>query len=94
MRTNPQRGRIYRRRACRGTDGKQLGARCPQLATSGKHSTWTFAVDMPSLTGKRTTMRRSGFTTKTHAQAAQVTMSHDPLENYLDRVHDILDAAC
>jgi hypothetical protein len=71
---NPHRGRVYRRCACRGADGKQLGTRCPQLVTNTKHGTWAFAVDMPSLTTKRTTMRRSGFTTKTDAQKALSTV--------------------
>jgi integrase len=70
MRTNPQRGRVYRRCGCRDADGRQLGARCPRLTTNPKHGTWTFAVDMPSPTGKRSTLRRGGFSTKSDAQAA------------------------
>ncbi|WP_157513109.1 Arm DNA-binding domain-containing protein [Lentzea albidocapillata] len=66
---NPNRGRVYRRCACRGADGRQLGARCPQLAYR-KHGTWTFAVDLPTLDGKRRTRRRSGFVTKADAQTA------------------------
>ena len=31
MSRNPNRGRVYRRCACRDTTGKQLGARCPEL---------------------------------------------------------------
>jgi hypothetical protein len=62
-------GRVYRRCACRG-DGKQLGQSCPQLAASSKHGTWSFAVDVPNLNGKRSTMRRSGFPTKAAASAA------------------------
>jgi hypothetical protein len=63
---NPNRGRVYRRCACRNTDGKQRGARCPKLASS-KHGTWTYAVD---LDGRRRTRRRGGLTTKADAQAA------------------------
>jgi hypothetical protein len=70
MRSHTHRGRIYRRCACRTTDGKQLGARCPRLTSNTRHGTWTFAVDMPSLTGKRTTMRRGGFPTRKAATAA------------------------
>lgn len=66
---NPNRGRVYRRCACRGADGRQLGARCPKL-TNRKHGTWTYAVDLPSLDGKRRTRRRSGFPTKADAQVA------------------------
>ncbi len=64
------RGRVYRRCACRTADGKQLGARCPRLTSNTRHGTWTFAVDMPSLTGKRTTMRRGGYPTRRAATAA------------------------
>lgn len=67
MCSNPNRGRIYRRCGCRDSTGHQLGPHCPKLAT-GKHGTWAFAVDMPTITGHRRTLRRSGFTTKAHAQ--------------------------
>ena len=63
------RGRVYRRCACRRA-GKQLGAGCPELTSNTRHGTWTFAVDMPSLTGKRTTMRRGGYPTRKAATAA------------------------
>ena len=63
------RGRVYRRCACRHA-GKQLGARCPELTSNARHGTWTFAVDMPSLTGKRATMRRGGYATRKAATAA------------------------
>ena len=66
---SPHRGRVYRRCACRNTDGKQLGARCPKLAGS-KHGSWTYAVDLPSLDGTRRTRRRGGFATKADAQVA------------------------
>jgi hypothetical protein len=69
MRPNPNWGRVYRRCGCRNSTGKQLGPRCPRL-TNTRHGTWAFAVDMPSLEGKRKTMRRSGYTTKTDASAA------------------------
>lgn len=67
MSTRAHRGRIYRRCACRGPDGKQLGTRCPTLAKP-RHGTWGFAVDLPSFTAKRRTMRRGGFPTKIAAQ--------------------------
>jgi integrase len=63
------RGRVYRRCACRHA-GKQLGAHCPELTSNARHGTWTFAVDLPSLTGKRTTMRRGGYPTRKAATAA------------------------
>ncbi|WP_170166759.1 tyrosine-type recombinase/integrase [Lentzea atacamensis] len=66
---NPNRGRVYRRCACRSADGRQLGARCPKL-TNRKHGAWTYAVDLPTLDRKRRTRRRSGFATKADAQVA------------------------
>lgn len=62
-------GRVYRRCACRDGNGRQLGARCEQLAADRKHGTWTFAVDVPC-EGRRKTMRRGGFPSKTAAQRA------------------------
>ena len=47
MRSHTHRGRVYRRCACRTTNGKQIGARCPRLVGTARHGTWTFAVDMP-----------------------------------------------
>ncbi|MFE9748214.1 tyrosine recombinase XerC [Saccharothrix saharensis] len=67
--SNPQRGRVYRRCGCRDAAGRQLGARCPELA-GGRHGRWASAVDLPSLDGRRRTMRRSGFASRTEAQAA------------------------
>ena len=67
MRHNPNRGRIYRRCGCRNSLGRQLGANCPRLAC-WKHGTWAFAVDLPSITGRRRTLRRSGFGTTAAAQ--------------------------
>jgi hypothetical protein len=69
MRPNPNRGRVYRRCGCRDEHGRQLGARCPQLANP-RHGSWAFAVDMPSPHGKRKTMRRSGYQTRSDARAA------------------------
>jgi integrase len=63
-------GRVYRRCSCRDDDGRQLGARCPLLLSDRKHGTWTFAVDVPSVNNRRTTMRRGGYPTKTTAQRA------------------------
>lgn len=69
MRPNPNRGRVYRRCACRDTTGKQIGARCPKLSNP-RHGTWAFAVDRPNAENKRKTMRRSGFATRTEANEA------------------------
>lgn len=64
------RGRVYRTCTCRGEDGRQLGASCPELTTNTKHGRWAYAVDLPSLDGRRKTMRRRGFPTKSSAQKA------------------------
>ncbi len=64
------RGRVYRRCACRDDTGRQLGTRCPLLSGDRKHGTWYFAVDVPSVDGRRKTMRRSGYPTKGAAQRA------------------------
>ena len=61
---------MYRRCPCKGPDGKELGPRCPQLAADRKHGKWGFAVDVPTVTGKRKTMRRHQWTTKSAAQRA------------------------
>jgi integrase len=65
--TRERRGRVYRRCSCRDASGKQLGQSCPRLAADGKHGTWYYAVDMPTVGGKRRTMRRGGFPTKAAA---------------------------
>jgi hypothetical protein len=70
MSQNPHRGRVYRRCSCRDANRRQLGPRCPRLAGGTKHGSWSFAVDMPSLGRKRTTMRRSGYPTRKAALAA------------------------
>jgi hypothetical protein len=78
--SNPQRGRVYRRCGCRNAAGRQLGARCPKLA-GGRHGRWAFAVDLPSLDGRRRTMRRSGFAIRTVAREGD-EVSDPPLPHY------------
>jgi integrase len=69
MTKDPNRGRVYRRCACRDTDGRQFGARCPELVHR-RHGRWAFAVDLPILNGHRKTLRRCGFPTQVEARAA------------------------
>ncbi|MFD5437856.1 hypothetical protein ACFWJ4_37610 [Kitasatospora sp. NPDC127067] len=69
MRKSGRPGRVYRRCGCRDATRRQLGAGCPRLAEAG-HGTWTFAVDMPSLSGRRRTVRRGGFEDEWHAETA------------------------
>ncbi len=64
-----ERGQVYRRCGCRGPDGRQLGARCPKLKASSRHGSWTFAVDLAAAGGRRRTVRRAGFDSKSAAQA-------------------------
>lgn len=65
------RGRVDRVCTCRDPlTGKQLGKGCAQLAADTKHGTWLFAVDLPSLDGRRKTMRRRGFPTRSAARRA------------------------
>lgn len=63
-------GRVYRRCACRDDDGRQLGQGCPQLAADSRHGRWYFAVDLPSVDGRRRTQRRGKFATKAAARRA------------------------
>ncbi|MEY9969063.1 integrase [Streptacidiphilus sp. MAP12-16] len=63
MTTSPSRGRIYRRCGCRSTDGRQIGSTCPQLRTDEEHGSWAYAVDLPSVDGRRKTRRRGGYRT-------------------------------
>jgi len=50
-------------------DGRQLGVRCPKLKASSRHGSWTFAVDLTAAGGRRRTVRRAGFDSKSAAQA-------------------------
>lgn len=91
MRPNPNRDRVYRRCGCRDANGRQLGARCPQLANP-RHGSWAFAVDMPSLNGDRKTMRRSGYDTRSEARAALArVLECERAGVYLDDTQPIAD---
>ncbi|MFB7949546.1 tyrosine-type recombinase/integrase, partial [Kitasatospora phosalacinea] len=65
----PDRGRVYRRCGCRDAQRRQLGTRCPGLADPG-HGSWAFAVDAPSVDGRRRTLRRAGFPDEIEARIA------------------------
>lgn len=80
-------GRVYRRCGCRTSVGKLVGPSCPMLATDDKHGTWGFAVDLPSLDGRRKTKRRGGFSTKREAarELAKVTARVDASVKVDDR---------
>src|SRR5258708_229411 len=75
-------GSTFRRCGCRDQQtGKQLGRACPKL-TQRRHGTWGWRQEIPADEGgKRRTLRRSGFDTKTDAQAE------------LDKIRALLDIA-
>jgi hypothetical protein len=50
--------------------GQATRGACPELTSDARHGSWTFAVDLPSLTGKRATRRRGGYPTRKAATAA------------------------
>lgn len=55
-------GSIRRRCYCKGSDGKELGARCPRLPET-KHGEYEYRDRIPSAAGVRP-LRRAGFTTR------------------------------
>jgi integrase len=71
-------GSIKRYCTCKGENGKQLGARCPQLAADSKHGQWELRDRLPSTAGTRP-FRRRGMPTKTAAG------------NFRKSVYEILD---
>lgn len=75
-------GSTFRRCGCRDPQtGKQLGQACPKLSQR-RHGTWGWRQEIPADEGgKRRTLRRSGFDTRTDAQAE------------LDKVRALLDIA-
>ena len=73
-------GSIKRYCSCKGSDGKQLGAKCPQLSTDSKHGQWELRDRIPTTTGIKPFRRRS-MPTKTAAT------------NFRKDVYAILDLA-
>lgn len=71
-------GSIKRYCSCKGTDGKQLGAKCPQLAADSKHGQWELRDRIPTTKGIKPFRRRS-MPTKTAAS------------NFRKAVYEILD---
>ncbi|QDY80017.1 site-specific integrase [Streptomyces qinzhouensis] len=47
-----------------------MGARCPHLRAGSTHGTWTFAVDVPTPSHVRSTVRRGGFGSQDSAEEA------------------------
>lgn len=72
-------GSISRRCYCKDDDGKELGARCPDLKSS-KHGEWEFRTRLTTTTGRKS-YRRGGHVRRSEAEA------------YRDRVRDLLALA-
>ena len=64
---------VFRRCACRGEDGKQLGSNCPKLVADSKHGSWGYylAAGTNPATGKRIQYRKTGYATMREAQKAR-----------------------
>jgi integrase len=78
-------GSVHKRCSCSDNTGKRLGNRCPKLRRPGgawhpAHGTWAYQLELPTA-GRRTQLRRAGFTTREEAQAE------------LDHARSLLDLA-
>lgn len=69
---------IYKRCKCKGPDGRELGADCPDLRRKDgtwnpRHGTWYFSLELPPGPGgkRKPRMRRGGFATRDDAEAAR-----------------------
>lgn len=88
----------YQRRcACRGSEGKQLGAKCPKLSNA-RHGTWQVYVNVPATTtAPRERIRKGGFASKGDAETwaapylrarldgQRLTPTRETLAQYLPR---------
>ncbi|MEV6006606.1 site-specific integrase [Streptomyces sp. NPDC051976] len=90
--TPPPRGRVYRRCGCRRPDRRQFGAACPELQGRKRHGSWAFAVDLPSIDGRRRPRCRSGFPTRSAAAAALAQLLENE-ESGLETQADLTVAA-
>jgi len=63
-------GVVYRRCGCRGDDRRQLGRSCPLLAEDPSHGRWYFAVQVDGIDGRRTRVRKGGFSCERDARRA------------------------
>jgi hypothetical protein len=61
-------GRVFARCGCRDETGRQLGASCPLLGSTG-HGSWTFEVRVSAPAGRRR-VRRGGHDSAAHAHRA------------------------
>jgi len=60
------RGSTFKRCACTGPDGRQLGRLCPKLRTA-RHGTWYYRLRVP---GHPQQLKKGGFATQVDAEAA------------------------
>jgi integrase len=64
-------GGVFRRCGCRDrVSGRQLNGRCPRLADPG-HGHWYFAVQVSTVDGRRTRVRRGGYGSLAQAERAR-----------------------
>ena len=91
-------GSTLKRCGCTGPNGRQLGARCPQLAKR-RHGTYGYADRIDTTAGRRL-LKRFGFPTKAAAEQA-LTQVHDLIKlagadtGVRQRIGDlILDKTC
>ena len=65
-----EQGSVYRRCGCADpVTGRQLGKRCPRLA-SGCHGSWYVRLELPAgLDSRRRRIRRGGYTSRSAAAA-------------------------
>jgi integrase len=63
---------VYRRCGCRGQDGRQVGAACPELRSDPRHGSWGYYLSHGTdpRTGKRRQFRKAGYASKRQAQSA------------------------
>lgn len=59
-------GSTFKRCACRGDDGRQLGKECPKLRGT-RHGYWYYAARVP---GQQHPAKKGGFSTQVAAEAA------------------------
>ena len=72
---------VFRRCGCVDTTtGRQLGRACRRLAEA-VHGSWYFAVQVPTVGGRRARHRQGGYSTPEAAHAAgQAVLDTEPME--------------
>ncbi len=65
-------GSTFKRCACKGADGRQLGRNCPKLRST-RHGSWYYAVRVP---GQPHPVKKGGFPTQSAAEKALRALQH------------------